>query len=97
MAKENFDIRTIMPMLAQFGISPDQLSGEKLNNLMKLTEKIKDPSQITPEIAGQVMQAIGMSARGPQVPTKRTKKIGANDRCPCGQGKKYKKCCGGKK
>ncbi len=21
-------------------------------------------------------------------------KIGRNDRCPCGSGKKYKKCCG---
>ena len=24
-----------------------------------------------------------------------TQKIGRNDRCPCGSGKKYKKCCGG--
>ena len=22
-------------------------------------------------------------------------KIGRNDACPCGSGKKYKKCCGG--
>ena len=22
-------------------------------------------------------------------------KIGRNDKCPCGSGKKYKKCCGG--
>lgn len=28
-------------------------------------------------------------------PTMRTsKKIGRNERCPCGSGKKYKKCCG---
>ncbi|TFH13897.1 MAG: hypothetical protein E4H02_10920, partial [Lentisphaerales bacterium] len=24
-------------------------------------------------------------------------KIGRNDPCPCGSGKKYKKCCGGEK
>ena len=24
----------------------------------------------------------------------REKKIGRNDPCPCGSGKKYKKCCG---
>ena len=24
----------------------------------------------------------------------RKKKIGRNDPCPCGSGKKYKKCCG---
>jgi len=26
--------------------------------------------------------------------TETTKKIGRNDPCPCGSGKKYKKCCG---
>nr|WP_243152435.1 SEC-C metal-binding domain-containing protein [Clostridium butyricum] len=25
------------------------------------------------------------------------KKIGRNDPCPCGSGKKYKKCCGANK
>ncbi|MDD2433618.1 MAG: SEC-C metal-binding domain-containing protein, partial [Clostridia bacterium] len=25
---------------------------------------------------------------------RRVKKIGRNDPCPCGSGKKYKKCCG---
>jgi len=30
-----------------------------------------------------------------RVPLKRTEeKIGRNDSCPCGSGKKYKKCCG---
>jgi preprotein translocase subunit SecA len=30
-----------------------------------------------------------------QAPTKReVKKIGRNDPCTCGSGKKYKKCCG---
>jgi preprotein translocase subunit SecA len=28
---------------------------------------------------------------GPVVPTE---KVGRNDPCPCGSGKKYKKCCG---
>ena len=25
---------------------------------------------------------------------KRVSKIGRNDQCPCGSGKKYKQCCG---
>jgi uncharacterized protein YecA (UPF0149 family) len=25
---------------------------------------------------------------------KKTPKVGRNDPCPCGSGKKYKKCCG---
>ncbi len=34
--------------------------------------------------------------RGESVPPARreTKKVGRNDPCPCGSGKKYKKCCG---
>ena len=31
---------------------------------------------------------------GERRPIKRTKKIGRNEPCPCGSGKKYKKCCG---
>ena len=27
-------------------------------------------------------------------PAQKKKKIGRNDPCPCGSGKKYKKCCG---
>jgi uncharacterized protein len=34
------------------------------------------------------------STRGPQ-PQYTSNKIGRNDPCPCGSGKKYKRCCGG--
>ncbi|MCU9815505.1 SEC-C domain-containing protein [Paraclostridium sp. AKS73] len=27
-------------------------------------------------------------------PVKKDEEIGRNDECPCGSGKKYKKCCG---
>ena len=30
----------------------------------------------------------------PSVPKIAEKKVGRNDPCPCGSGKKYKKCCG---
>lgn len=30
----------------------------------------------------------------PQIESRRVEKIGRNDPCPCGSGKKYKKCCG---
>ncbi|MCD7801564.1 MAG: preprotein translocase subunit SecA [Clostridiales bacterium] len=29
-----------------------------------------------------------------RIPVRKAKKIGPNDPCPCGSGKKYKKCCG---
>jgi len=28
------------------------------------------------------------------IPGGKSKKTGRNDPCPCGSGKKYKKCCG---
>ncbi|MCK5446089.1 MAG: YchJ family protein [Rhodospirillaceae bacterium] len=31
----------------------------------------------------------------PPIEPRRVEKIGRNDPCPCGSGKKYKKCCGG--
>ncbi len=31
---------------------------------------------------------------GEQLPEEKEKKIGRNDPCPCGSGKKYKRCCG---
>ncbi len=32
----------------------------------------------------------------PQTYRRQGKKVGRNDPCPCGSGKKYKKCCGRK-
>ena len=37
----------------------------------------------------------GASAKGQVVHIATGKKVGRNDPCPCGSGKKYKKCCGG--
>ena len=35
-------------------------------------------------------------ARRPPPSTKAAGKVGRNDKCPCGSGRKYKKCCEGK-
>jgi preprotein translocase subunit SecA len=35
-----------------------------------------------------------MSSAGKQHTIKSNSKVGRNDPCPCGSGKKYKKCCG---
>ncbi len=34
------------------------------------------------------------AVQGRQLPIRAEKKVGRNDPCPCGSGKKYKKCCG---
>jgi preprotein translocase subunit SecA len=35
----------------------------------------------------------GVDTAGARQPVRRQKKVGRNDPCPCGSGKKYKKCC----
>ena len=43
----------------------------------------------------QRLQARPQTSNGPaQQPVKVAKKVGRNDPCPCGSGKKYKNCCG---
>lgn len=64
------------------------------------------PGQMPHIVMGPNMRAIGitsfeqlqeMAARGeeiPDAPFPTIKKVGRNDPCPCGSGKKYKHCCG---
>jgi len=47
----------------------------------------------TPGLAGRT-RAAEPGERQRREPVKRTEKVGRNDPCPCGSGKKYKKCCG---
>ena len=51
----------------------------------------------TPNEVAQMKASPGL-AGGPVMPKMEngsgTKKIYPNDSCPCGSGKKYKKCCG---
>ena len=42
-------------------------------------------------------QVLKPDAGSSQSITRKIKKIGPNEPCPCGSGKKYKKCCGAKK
>lgn len=39
---------------------------------------------------------LARATRGSQQPYRAAPKVGRNDPCPCGSGKKYKKCCGAK-
>ena len=84
-------ISDMMPLLRQFGVSPEQLGPEKLEKLMKLADGIEDFSQITPAFSMALMKTLGVNLKPPSNP-KRTK-IGRNAPCPCKSGRKWKKCC----
>lgn len=51
-------------------------------------------SSQTVEYAGYVFEIPALVRERDDVRNQKSKKVGWNDRCPCGSGKKYKKCCG---
>ncbi len=53
----------------------------------------REPNVKRVEIARPTMEGFGGSAPKKTVIKKAAEKIGPNDPCPCGSGKKYKKCC----
>lgn len=61
-----------------------------------LTVRIKSEEEPKREQIAKPATAIGGSESGNSSVKQpvRKKKIGRNDQCPCGSGKKYKKCCG---
>lgn len=92
---ENLDIRTVLPLLKQLGISPDALGPERIEKLMKIADTIKNPSQINQDVINQLRDIIGLdNQQSIPSPTKRTKKVPRNSKCPCDSGLKWKKCCG---
>ena len=85
--KEGYDM--FMDMIHR--IKEDTL--EKL--CMVRIQREEDIEQIREQSSQEYVLSRGEESTA-QTPTKRgeAKKVGRNDPCPCGSGKKYKKCCG---
>ena len=56
---------------------------------LKTNEEIK--RQRVAKVTGE---SAGSDGTVKKQPVKKGQKVGRNDPCPCGSGKKYKKCCG---
>ena len=63
---------------------------ETINALMHVQIEIKEETK--PQMVTQAPTSERLIQHGPYKRT--TPKIGRNDKCPCGSGKKYKNCCG---
>ena len=59
---------------------------------VQVVQKVKSPME-NKNISASGGDETVSSAVAPKI---KLKKVGRNDPCPCGSGKKYKKCCGGK-
>ncbi len=69
--------------------------------LMNMRKQEDAKRQETAKITGAALEAINSVDKGGKIKTDETRtvinegpKIGRNDPCPCGSGKKYKNCCG---
>jgi len=71
----------------------DRISTEVLSRLFKI--QIQKQEALKRETSRQARVSYNRGESSSAVQTvRRTKKVGRNDPCPCGSGKKFKKCCG---
>lgn len=67
---------------------------EAKSQVKDIKENHASASAVTPQSASKPIQGTTGNNQ-PQAPVKRdSSKVGRNDPCPCGSGKKYKDCCG---
>jgi len=94
-------------MLKSMGIDLSTMPKKNRDEIEKLSSEITDPLNMNMEHVKRLQTLLGITPRTTQPtlpagfapkqqPNKRTK-IGANTKCPCSSGKKYKKCCGSRK
>lgn len=79
-----------------------------LGHILVLTLRREDAAQegVTPEERARMVESLPLAVLGLHLfwrehagdegrPEARPAKVGRNERCPCGSGRKYKRCCGG--
>lgn len=81
--KEAFDL---------FGDMSQRIRAEIIQRLFKIQVKKEEP-ELNVKKEQPLLYNRGEEG-GRNQPVKKDKKPGRNDPCPCGSGKKYKKCCG---
>lgn len=62
--------------------------------LMILTFRLKENEEVKREQVAKITGTNSGDGSEKKQPVRKGKKVGPNDPCPCGSGKKYKKCCG---
>jgi uncharacterized protein len=82
----------VMPIAVLARLGDDD---PELQELLDDQEKIAQLTDAIAESAAAIYEYSRSIADEPPEPYRRqTAKVGRNDPCPCGSGKKYKKCCG---
>jgi hypothetical protein len=66
----------------KYGNESQKANALKQRRLLERAKRVSELNEAPPESSSRT-------------PIRRVPKVGRNDPCPCGSGKKYKKCCGG--
>lgn len=59
---DKIDVEKAIPILKKMNINLDKLSPERLEALLKITDSIKDPSELTPEIIRKIVNIANCSS-----------------------------------
>ncbi|MFA6807616.1 MAG: preprotein translocase subunit SecA [Eubacteriales bacterium] len=71
----------------------DAIQEDTVTYMMRVTPRIKEQKREEPKKVSENRNEDSQ----PQKPHRAEQQVGRNDPCPCGSGKKYKKCCGAQK
>ncbi|MBL6967852.1 MAG: preprotein translocase subunit SecA [Desulfobacteraceae bacterium] len=82
---------------ALFGELMDQIREETLSMLFRVQMVRQRPEERPRRKRRDLNLSHGGDGAGPVTVRRQEKKVGRNVPCPCGSGKKYKKCCGANK
>ncbi|MBU5436595.1 preprotein translocase subunit SecA [Tissierella sp. MSJ-40] len=69
----------------------DEMTHSIWEDTVKFLYQVENPEKVQRK---RVAEPISTNAEETSKPLVKDKKVGRNDPCPCGSGKKYKKCCG---
>ncbi|KAF5057777.1 Protein translocase subunit SecA [anaerobic digester metagenome] len=75
----------------------EEMTASIQEDTVKMLMRVKPQEKVQRKEVAKITGTSGGDLGGtgkPQPVVKKDKKVGRNDPCPCGSGKKYKKCCG---
>ncbi len=92
---KNDVVKSIMTVQIRSASELDQASEAMNEDIAKLTDVQYQHAQADQEVGGAAGERDVVADVAPTpVPLRAGPKVGRNDPCPCGSGKKYKNCCG---
>lgn len=85
----------MLPILAAASVASSTEEHEELRAMMADEQAQQEIRAALPHCVQEIYNSGLARQSGPGMPfRRRTGKTGRNDPCPCGSGKKFKKCCG---